>query len=108
MRAGTRLPVDKLALFDVWKEIFLAVTQNQMLSQFYDIRKIFEEVAEMGGARNIESMRVSADSDQSIEQGVQAGNMIPLNGDVGQALQSRGPASGARNGIRPSPRQLAG
>lgn len=103
--ADGTLPVDKLALFDVWKEIFLAVTQNQLLSQFYDIRKIFEEVAEMGGARNIESMRIGMGSDQQIQQGVQSGNLIPLNGDVGQALG--GNSTGARNGIRPSPRELA-
>ena len=52
------LPLDKIAILDVWKEIFMLVSQNPMLQQMYDVNKIFEFVAELSGARNIEKFKM--------------------------------------------------
>ncbi len=52
------LPLDKVAMLDVWKEILMGVAQDQELRTTYSLPKIFEFVAELGGARNIENMRV--------------------------------------------------
>ena len=74
------LPLDKVALLDVWKEIFVAVSQDQELRSQFSIPKIFEFVAELGGAKNIEAMRVQMRMmpQEQINQQQQAGNLLPL------------------------------
>lgn len=72
------LPLDKVALLDVWKEIFLAVAQDPQLRMVYSLPKIFEYLAELGGARNIESMRLVANPDDALQQQLAAGNVVPL------------------------------
>lgn len=49
------LPYDKMALVEQWKEILLGVAQDPELRQRYDIGRIFDYVAELGGANNISS-----------------------------------------------------
>lgn len=51
------LPLDKVALLDVWKEILLGCSRDMQLRQEFNIGKIFEWTAELGGAKNIESFR---------------------------------------------------
>jgi hypothetical protein len=77
------LPVDKVALLDVWRQIFSAVQADPELRQQYSISKVFEYIAELGGAKNIEAMRLNAVPDQQIAQQAQAGNAVP----VGEAVQ---------------------
>lgn len=49
------LPFDKMALVEVWKEILFGVAQDPELRQRYDIGRLFDYVAELGGAKNIQS-----------------------------------------------------
>lgn len=86
------LPLDRVAMLDVWKEIFLAVAQDQELRSQYNVPKIFEFVAELGGARNIDQFKMSAASPEMIAQQTQAGNMVP----VGEAPNLPGLGPGAR------------
>jgi len=51
------LPYDKTALLEVWKEIMFGVAQDPELRQEYSVSKIFEHVAELGGAKNISSFK---------------------------------------------------
>lgn len=51
------LPFDKQALTEVWKEILFGVAQDPELRQQNDIGKIFDYVAELGGAQNISSFK---------------------------------------------------
>lgn len=53
------VPLDRVALVDVWREILQAVMADPELRQRYDVARIFEWVAELGGARNIEGFRIS-------------------------------------------------
>jgi hypothetical protein len=72
------LPIDKTALLAVWKDIWMAITQNPLLAQKYDEGKLFEYVAEIGGAKNISASRVSMAPDQQVQNGAAAGNLVPL------------------------------
>ena len=72
------LPSDKVALFEVWQKVFAVVLQDEQLRQEFDLPKMFEFVAELGGAQNIESMRLKVGTDQGIERQAQAGNIVPL------------------------------
>jgi len=75
------LPTDKVAMLDVWKEVLLAVLQDPGLRGAYDIPKLFEYVATLGGAKNIQNMRVKGMAPGQIDAGVQSGNLAPVGGD---------------------------
>ena len=51
------LPFDKTAMLETWKEVLFGVAQDPELRQSYDIGKIFRYVAELGGARNVDSFQ---------------------------------------------------
>lgn len=51
------LPFDKTALVEVWKEILMGVAQDPELRAQWDVGKIFEYTAELGGAKNIDSFK---------------------------------------------------
>lgn len=72
------LPLDKVALLDIWKEIMMGVMQDPELRAGYSVGKIFEFVAEMGGAKNITSFRVQPE--EQMQQQLQAGNALPVPG----------------------------
>ncbi|OYW77698.1 MAG: hypothetical protein B7Z37_03145 [Verrucomicrobia bacterium 12-59-8] len=90
------LPLDKVALVDIWKEILLGVTKDPELRTQFSVVKIFEWVAELGGARNISNFKnppvngapgqpaglapVVAPPGFDPTNGMQAGNLIPLPG----------------------------
>lgn len=66
------LPIDRVAMVDVWKEIMLAVAQDPELRKKFSLDKIFEFTAKLGGATNIESFKV-----QIAPEGAQPGAPIP-------------------------------
>ncbi len=71
------LPIDNVALFEVWKEILMGVAQSPQLTQRFSLPDIFKFTAELGGARNINQFE--------IKPGAQPGanpNMIPLTPQV--------------------------
>lgn len=68
------LPVDKLAMLEVWKEIYMAVAQDPQLRSQYDMLEMFDWIAQLGGAQNIKSFRL---------------NMVPQSQQM-QALQGPG------------------
>jgi hypothetical protein len=76
------LPLDRVAMLDVWKEILGLVLQSELLAQSYDVGMIFEHVAELGGAKNIEKMRINPGGlrpDEAVAQQAQAGNLVPAS-----------------------------
>jgi hypothetical protein len=83
------LPLDKTALFDIWSNLFTTALQDQELRGQFSITKMFEHVAELGGARNIESMKISPMSSEEIEKQRQQGNVISME-DAQQAFGGQG------------------
>lgn len=71
------MPVDKLALANLWKEIMMGVGQNEMLMAQYDIGKIFAYTAQLSGAKNINRFKVQLTPDEEIIKQRAAGNLIP-------------------------------
>lgn len=68
------LPLDKTALFDVWSSMFEVASKDEAIRAEYSIPRMFEYIAELGGARNIEQMRLDVQSDDEVQRRVQAGN----------------------------------
>jgi hypothetical protein len=77
------LPIDKLAMLEVWKEIFMVISQDPQLRQSYDILEMFDWMAQLGGAQNIKNFRL-----QMVPQQQQ---MAALRGPgMGQPLSEQG------------------
>ena len=92
------LPLDRIALLDVWKEIFIAVSSDQELRGAFSISKIFEYIAELGGAKNIESMRLDINSapEGQLNAAAAAGNAVPVGGGGGGNPTGTPPNPGQR------------
>lgn len=73
------LPLDRVALLDVWKEIFLGVAQDQELRTRFDLFEMFKYIADLGGAQNIGRFEVQTAPDAVVQQQTQAGNLVPAN-----------------------------
>jgi hypothetical protein len=72
------LPLDRVALLEVWKEILMAIFRAPMLATQFDTLGIFEYVAQLGGARNLGQFRVQGASNEGIAAAASAGNVVPL------------------------------
>lgn len=82
------LPYDKGALAEVWKELFLGIAQDPELRRTYNLTQIFDYLAELGGARNLDRFKtqapppvginVQAQSPEEIQRGVSSGQLAPL------------------------------
>lgn len=51
------LPYDKTALVEVWKEVMFGVAKDPELRQNFSLPDLFRYVAELGGAKNIDSFK---------------------------------------------------
>ena len=87
------LPLDKVALLDVWRQIFMAVLQDPQLRMGFDIFKMFTWIGQLGGAQNIEQfmiqqpgqgpidpmaqMGMMPQPDEQVAQQANAGNLVP-------------------------------
>jgi hypothetical protein len=45
-------------MVDVWKELFLAVAGDQQLRSQFNVLGIFEHIAELSGAKNLDKFKV--------------------------------------------------
>jgi hypothetical protein len=84
------LPIDNVALLEVWKEILMGVAQDPELRQTYSISEIFSFVASLGGARNIETFKIQMTPQGAMDQP----GMVPL-GPQSSAAMLAGPGAGA-------------
>lgn len=71
------LPMDRVALLDVWREIFMAILQSPQLAQIFDAVGIFQYIADLGGAKNLSTFKVQTASNEAVARAVEAGNMVP-------------------------------
>ena len=77
------LPLDKVAMLDIWRQILEGTMKDPELRQTYSVAKIFEFVAELGGAKNIKSFRLQQGDPGMMQQQAQQGNMAPIPGATG-------------------------
>lgn len=86
------LPMDRVALLDVWKEIYLGIASDPELRPQYNLGAMFEYIGELGGAQNVQRFRMDVAPEQQLMQQAQAGNQIPVD----EALAGLGAGPGAR------------
>ncbi len=69
---------------DIWVDIMKSVAESPILSQSFDVPRIFTHVARLMGAKDVSAflkqqpMQGRVMPQDQIEKGVQAGNLIPL------------------------------
>lgn len=81
------LPMDRVALMQVWKEILVAMMQNPAIAVGYNLPGIFEYTAKLGGAKNITQFKLRNVPDESLMQAAAAGNAVPMGEAMGSLPQ---------------------
>lgn len=72
------LPVDRFAQVTMWNNLMQTMGKTPQLLMQYDIGKIFAWVANLGGVRNLQQMKIVVRPDDMMQNAAQAGNVIPL------------------------------
>lgn len=80
------LPLDRVALLDVWQQIFQVIATNPNVGMAFNIPKLFLYMAKLGGAQNVEDFLLNPNAqdaqmavlpDAQVDAQVQSGNLIP-------------------------------
>ena len=79
------LPVDRLAMANLWKDLLLQMRGVPGLIEQFDLTRIFGFVASLAGIRNLNQFRIQLGSPQSLLQQASAGNIVPLRGGAPSA-----------------------
>lgn len=72
------LPVDRLALANLWKEILMQMRVVPGLVLQYDLGRIFAHVANLAGIRNLNQFKLQIGSPESLMQQADKGNVVPI------------------------------
>ncbi len=71
---------------EVWLRMFEAIGNNEELSQEFDVVRIFKHIARNAGAKNVNdfvkrggNIQTNVQSNQQVQNQVQAGNLIPFD-----------------------------
>ncbi|GEM_PF-4146842 len=81
------LPPDPMRNVQTWQQVMLAVAQNQILMQRFNLIEIFKQLLYSAGIKNIEPFMVKSQvmPDEEVAKQTQAGNLVPLPGQPGGA-----------------------
>lgn len=72
------LPLDRVALMDIWREVMGLALGDPELRQSIDVPEMFQFVAELGGAKDISRFRLDVQPNEVVDAQAQAGNVVPL------------------------------
>lgn len=89
------MPVDKLAMANLWKELMMGMQQMPALLMEYDMGRMFAHVAQLAGIRNLTRFKIQVGSPGALAQQAQAGNLIA----VGQRRAGGGRGPNAPAGV---------
>jgi hypothetical protein len=104
------LPLDRVQMMDIWKEIFLTLIQSPPemgLAQQYNAPAIFEYVAKLGGIQNLSSFKTPQAPPGAPP--MMPGNIVPASepqiagGQANGKLTSAPPQVASLLGTRPRP-----
>lgn len=72
------MPIDRQAIANLWKEILMGMARMPQIAMTYDISKIFAWMAQQGGLKNINQMKIQLGSPETLQQQAAAGNVVPI------------------------------
>lgn len=73
------MPVDKLALVDVWKQIFQGISADPQMRSQFNVVGVFSYLSKLAGAKNIDQFILKQTPDDKLEASAAAGNSVPLS-----------------------------
>lgn len=73
------LPIDKVGLLDVWKEIFQVTLADPQLRQTHDVVSMFDWICQLGGASNIGSFKLQQVPQMQQQEALAGGQGVPLD-----------------------------
>lgn len=92
------LPIDRVAMVDVWKELFTVVAGNEGLAQQFSLGQIFEHIAKESGAKNIDRFKINPNvqvvPDEQAGDMAASGKMVDLMDFSRQTPVTPGVATG--------------
>ena len=91
------IQMDRIALLDAWKELFLALLSDEELRATYSVGQAFEFIAELGGIDNIDQFKIVQGDGGDLAQQAQQGNIVPIRGQ--RAARGGGPSDVRSGGI---------
>jgi hypothetical protein len=97
------LPVDRMAMANLWQGIMNQMRAYPMLLTQFDIAKVFTHVAGLAGIRNINQFKVQVMPNGMLPPQAQAGNVIPLRGPGAPGASPQGGGAPAPTPPSPSP-----
>ena len=87
------MPVDRFAQVNLWQQMLGSLSKVPGMLQQYDLGKIFAFVAQLGGLKNVNRFRIQVVPDGAMVNGVQAGNVVPMRGNMQEPGQIPGMGS---------------
>jgi len=72
------LPVDRMALANLWQGIMAQLQRFPALLAQYDVGKIFAYIGNLAGARNINQFKIQVVPDGMLQMQLQQGNVVPM------------------------------
>lgn len=72
------MPMDKLGMLEVWKEIFAAVLADPEIRAHKDVLAMFDWIAQLGGAQNIKSFNLKVVPQSQQQADLAGGNGVPM------------------------------
>ena len=98
------LPIDRYAQVNLWLQMFGQIRAVPEIMAGYDMGRIFEWVAQLGGLKNISQFKIQLAPDQMLQRQAQLGNVIPMGQGQGQQPKAPTPSSASS----PEPGQVPG
>lgn len=98
------LPIDRYAQMNIWLQMFSQIQKMPQIMMQYDMSRIFEFVAQLGGLKNITQFKVQVGSPEYLQNQAMLGNVIPIGGrQAGGAAKPTPPGA-----TSPEPGQVPG
>jgi hypothetical protein len=72
------LPIDRMAMAELWTNIMKEMQSIPPLMARYDIGAVFEHVARLSGIKDLNTFRVQGVSNEMLTTGIQNGNVVPI------------------------------
>ena len=88
------LPIDNTGVSEKWVNLYQVLAQNPAVAAEFDMVRIFKHIARLMGAKDVSSFQkqiqntqVTTQPDQTVEDQVQRGNLVPINPEQGTPAQ---------------------
>ena len=88
------MPIDRYAQVNLWTQLLSQVVKVPGVMERFDMAKIFEWIAQLGGMKNISQFRVQVGDGEQLAMAAQRGDIVPLKPGAAEVPQRPVPGLG--------------